>query len=150
MVIGPSEAGKSTLIRSLSDRALNIDYRGRTVAMDHAVLKRGDAVISLVGVPGEPRFEPVRQALSQGASCAVWVHPATSAPDPFTIELLRTSEELLPYLVVVNQRNESSSGITFDAPPILAPPRKIISGNLVEQADFTATVEDAIWGLIHE
>jgi len=150
MVVGPSEAGKSTLIRLLSDRAVNLEYRGRTVAMDHAVLRRDGTAVSIVGVPGQPRFAPVREALSQRAAGAIWVHPAAQAPDPSTIDLLKQWVEPLPYLVVVNQREGGSPDTAFHTPSGLPSPREIITGNLVVEADLGRRIETAIWGLARE
>ena len=56
LVVGAAEAGKSTLIKSLSPGAINLEVNGRTVAMDHGMLRRAGSSLSLVGVPGQQRF----------------------------------------------------------------------------------------------
>lgn len=46
MVVGPGEAGKSTLIARLCPGAINLHAGGRTVALDHGTLRAGgDAVL---------------------------------------------------------------------------------------------------------
>lgn len=110
-VVGPGEGGKSTLIRVLAERAMNLEVGGRTVGMDHGTLRRGARALSLVGVPGQDRFRVVQEVLLAGARGAVWVHPAGTSPAAGTAELV----ELLaargtPYLVYVNQRAETGGG----------------------------------------
>ena len=55
LVVGAGEAGKSTLIRALAPNAMNLAVRGRTIAMDHAMLEYDDCRLSIVGVPGQQR-----------------------------------------------------------------------------------------------
>lgn len=149
VVVGPGEAGKSTLIRALSDSAVNLAVRGRTVAMDHATLARGGRVLSLVGVPGQDRFAPVREALVAHAAIAVWVHPAGELPDPGTVGLVsELSTRGVPYVVFVNQRAGSSVRDGFSAPVRLAPPHAIVHGNLSKQDGGVTELETLIWKLI--
>lgn len=146
IVVGPGEAGKSTLIARLVRGAVNLAVGGRTVAMDHGVLRRSGAKVSLVGVPGQPRFAPVREALAVGAVGAVWVHPAGEAADAETIALLGSRRGgPLPYLVYVNHRAGAAPVAAFVAPPVLGPPRRIVVGNLVE-SDLGDLVE-SLWAL---
>lgn len=145
VVIGPSEAGKSTLVRLLTERALNLAYRGRTVAMDHGLLRRDGASIAIVGVPGQPRFASVREVLSQRARGAIWVHPAGREPDGPTIELLNGEASNLPYFVLVNQRQDGSREAGYEPPAGLRPPGQIITGDLVKDADLLTTIKNAIW-----
>lgn len=148
VVLGRGEAGKSTLIKALSGAAMNLEVRGRTVAMDHATLSRGARSISLVGVPGQVRFAPVREVLIEGASAAVWVHPAGERPDPGTVSLVRTlALHHVPYLVFVNQRAGSPTRDGFSAPPQVAAPHAIVHGNLSAPNGSVAELEALIWEL---
>ena len=103
LVVGAGEAGKSTLIACLSPTAVNLEVEGRTVAMDHATLTRNGARLSLVGVPGQGRFEVVREALAVGARLALWVHRAGEPADVASARLVGNLAALgVPYLVIVN------------------------------------------------
>lgn len=146
IVVGPGEAGKSTLIARLVDGALNLAVRGRTVAMDHGLLRRAGARLSLVGVPGQPRFAAVREALSVGAVGAIWVHPAGEEPDAGTAELLGAVRPApLPYVVYVNHRAGAAVRRAFEPPRPLAPPVGVFAGDLVG-GDLAELIE-SVWAL---
>lgn|GEM_PF-726163 len=132
LVVGAAEAGKSTLIRALCPEAVNLEVNGRTVAMDHATLSRDGQVLSLVGVPGQPRFEPVREALAVGTRCTVWVHRAGTPSDPLTTSLVaRLVDRQVPYFVYVNQ-HRSSTATGWPAPAGLPPPEAVLEGDLLD------------------
>lgn len=148
VVVGPAEAGKSTLIRLLTERAMNVAVRGRTVAMDHGLLWRNGEMVTVVGVPGQPRFAPVREVLSQRARGAIWVHPAGQAPDQPTVELLNNDCRAVPYLVVVNQRDGEAGREAFQTPNGLRLPSHVIAGDLVTDVGLVETIKRAIWSWI--
>ena len=145
VVVGAAEAGKSTLIAVLCQGSVNLDVRGRTVAMDHGMLRRGETRLSLVGVPGQVRFAGVREALLAGAAAAVWVHAAAAEVDLPTAELLQPAA--LPYLVYVNLHGRAAGA--WPAPPIeLPPPRAVIVGDLLDPARAElGALETEVWKL---
>lgn len=144
IVVGPGEAGKSTLISRLVAGAVNLAVSGRTVAMDHGMLRRLDARISLVGVPGQSRFAAVRDALAVGAVGAIWVHPAGEPADRETMTLLRSRPGgHLPYLVYVNWRAGAGAPPRFETPEGLAPPQAVLVGNLLQSA--LDDLVEAVW-----
>jgi len=148
VVVGPGEAGKSTLIRLVTERSLNLEVRGRTVAMDHGLLTRGADSLSLVGLPGQDRFRPVQETLIAGARGAVWVHPAGLPPAPGTEELvLLMAAARVPYLVYVNRRDgEPLSG--WCRPPRLPPERAVLEGNLLAAGPGLEELKEALWALV--
>lgn len=147
VVIGRGEAGKSTLIRKLAPHSMNLEVDGRTIALDHGMLARNGARISLVGVPGQARFAAVREALLVGARAAVWVHPQGEEPDAGTAELLAGSlRGGLPYIVYVNQRGEGAP-VPFRAPSALAEPRHVLFGDLSATEDNLEQLEGLLWRL---
>ncbi len=147
VVVGRGEAGKSTLIRKLAPRSLNLEVGGRTVALDHGMLVRDSGRISLVGVPGQDRFAAVREALVAGARAAVWVHPQGEEPDPGTAALLAGSHPgALPYIVYVNQRREGAP-VPFRTPSIVPEPRHVLFGNLSSTEDNLEQLESLLWRL---
>ncbi len=132
LVVGAGEAGKSTLIKALVPGAMNLEVDGRTVAMDHAVLTRGPDVLSLVGVPGQERFAPVRQVLATGAVCAIWVHRAGRPVDASTAELVSgIAGRGVPYVVFVNRDDGRIDEDGWRGPAGLAPPEAVFIGNLL-------------------
>lgn len=151
VVLGPAEAGKSTLIAALCDDALNLEYQGRTVAMDHARLRRDDAVITMIGVPGQERFAPVREVLSARACGAVWVQTAGQEPDRPTTELVRNlgkDNRSFRYLVVINQRRDDRKDLAWSAPVGLPRPFEVIAGNLIDDKTLSRRIETALWSLV--
>lgn len=145
VVVGPAEAGKSTLVGLLSERAMNLERQGRTVAMDHGLLRRADAKITLVGVPGQPWFAPVREVLVQRARGAIWVHPAGQAADASTVELLQAGGEALPFVVLVNERIGGARGVGYEPPVGLHRPCRVFTGDLINDADLVGEIKQAIW-----
>lgn len=149
VVVGPGEAGKSTLIAALARRPMNLEVRGRTVAMDHGMIERGGSAISIVGVPGQARFAVVREVLARGAHGAVWVHPAGEVPDPTTVELLvGLASEGVPYLVFVNEREGAPPSDPFTVPRALPPARAVLRGNLLTAHHLLARLQEEAWKLI--
>lgn len=68
VVTGPPDAGKTSLIRSVSDHFAGSDRHGTTVALDKGVLEMPGLRAEIFGTPGQQRFQPVidtvlRQAL---------------------------------------------------------------------------------------
>lgn len=127
MVVGLGEAGKSTLIGALCERPLNLEVDGRTVAMDHGMLRHGDVALSVVGVPGQARFAAVQVALAERAMAAIWVLRAHHDPDEQTAHLLARLG--LPYLLVINHHDgEPERGIRIPDP--LPRPAAVLRVNL--------------------
>jgi signal recognition particle receptor subunit beta len=148
LIVGAPEAGKSTLVRLVAERSLNLEHRGRTVALDHGILRSGPQTLSLVGVPGQERFAVVREALAVRATGAVWVHRPSASPDPSTVALLRGLGQEVPYLVLVNERRDDSPSTGFPAPADLPPPREVIHGDLLGDSTTRERLEAAMWRLV--
>ena len=149
LVIGAAEAGKSTLIQALAPGAMNLEVDGRTVAMDHAVLSRRGSIVSLVGVPGQRRFGPVREVLAKGAVCAVWVHRADTPVDRDTAELIaKFSDEGLPYVVFVNRDDGCGREDGWRTPADCRGPAAVIAGNPLKPDGCLASLEDEVWKLV--
>jgi len=76
IISGPVGAGKSTLIRTLSETEVvdtdavateSIGKATTTVALDHGTLHLDGQLIHLFGTPGQDRFDFMWEILSQGA-----------------------------------------------------------------------------------
>lgn len=147
LVIGAPEAGKSTLIRLMCESAINIEHRGRTVSLDHGVLRSERLAVSLIGVPGQERFAAVREALADRAAAAIWVHAAGAEIDMGAAELLFHLGPGVPYVVLVNQRDGVGSP-RFDVPDLLGRPVAVITGDLVRDARTRERLLAVVPGLL--
>jgi len=99
--------GKSTLIQQLVPGTLDVEYGGRTVALDYGkIIFRGQE-FHLFGTPGQSHLTPVRECLTQGIDFAIFVMDNSRHLDKEDIELLKELEALnVPYLIFVNQKPE--------------------------------------------
>jgi uncharacterized protein len=103
---GRGETGKSSLIARIIPEALNIEYKGMTVAMDfgHTVYK--DINFNLFGTPGQDRWEKIREIVAHGVHIGVMVLDGSSDP---TDEDKKIMEEIkkynVPYIIFVNKRD---------------------------------------------
>jgi len=84
LVLGPAEAGKSTLIQALCEDAINLHVRGRTVALDYGTREYKDVIFHFFGVPGQERFASVQESLMTGSHVAIVVVPQGIPLDPLT------------------------------------------------------------------
>ena len=145
VVVGPPEAGKSTLIKALSPTAMNLEVQGRTVAMDHGTATIAGVAVSLIGVPGQTRFAAIREVLTRGTRLAVWVHPADQILDLETRELIRRlAVEGVPYVVLVNHRAAGPWANGWAQPADLPEPHEVIHGNLGDRDHWLHLVEASI------
>lgn len=106
-VTGPYNAGKSTFVDSVADRAVSVDREGTTVALDHGHVEIDGVAADLFGTPGQARFDPVLDVLlDRGLGLLVMVD--ASRPDSFqrAEEMLERSFRLgVPALVVANKQD---------------------------------------------
>jgi hypothetical protein len=151
LVVGAGEAGKSTLIRALCPEAMNLEVRGRTVAMDHATLTTRGRRLALVGVPGQQRFAPVREALARGTAAAIWVHRAGSGVDPDSAELVaQLAAKGVPYVVVINSEGPPQGHDGWSQPTSCPAPRALVAGDLLSSPAFVGHVERVLWEMVGE
>ncbi len=151
VVLGPAEAGKSTLIQALTSAPVNLAVRGRTVAMDHGMIERDGVALSIVGVPGQERFAPVRATLLEGARAAIWVHPAGAEADATTAATVRElSVRGVPHLVFINERQGSpdGDGHAWGHDLSLPRPREILRGDALRSRAAARAVKEALWHLV--
>ena len=147
--MGAAEAGKSTLIGALSPGAMNLAVNGRTVAMDHGTLERAGRTLSLVGVPGQQRFAPVREVLVSGALGLVWVHRHGRAVDRDTAGLVAAlCAEGVPYIVFVNCPGSWPGDDGWQAPRDLPRPRVVLGGDPLTDSVLVRCIQEEIWRLV--
>lgn len=147
LVVGAGEAGKSTIIGLLSSTAVNLQVGGRTVAMDHATLVRNGERLSLVGVPGQHRFAPVREVLSAGARAALWVHRVGTQTDSPTADLVRHLVRRGATYAVLENDDGSSDGHGWVNPPDLRPPSDLLRCNVLASPEARERIAGVLWDL---
>ncbi|MEP0774488.1 MAG: 50S ribosome-binding GTPase [Acidobacteriota bacterium] len=138
VVLGPGEAGKSTLIARLCPDAINLHAGGRTVALDHGTLQAEGVRLHFFGVPGQERFAEVQETLLRGAHLGVVVVSTGQQVDPLTH---RWSERLaaagVPLLLVVNLIDGVRPAVSEAMLPPLAGQW---AGNLAKEQDLESLV----------
>lgn len=104
LVTGPFNAGKSTVVRSLAERAISIDRMGTTVAFDYGNVNLSGIEADLFGTPGQERFEFIFKIFAREVTGVLLVVDATRPEDferaKYMLELIGTR---IPYVVLANK-----------------------------------------------
>ncbi len=115
LVTGPFNAGKSSFIKSVSEKSAHADELLTTVAMDFGKRTLDDLEIHFYGTPGQERFDPILKELGSSALGAIVVVDSTD-PESFdrAVEMikkceLRTQEHFIPVIVAANKQNLKSA-----------------------------------------
>ena len=107
LVTGPFNAGKSSLIHSLSTRAVSVDRLGTTIALDHGHIDHQGFSADIFGTPGQERFDPIIKMIS-GEAMGIFLVVDSTLPKDF----VRAKQMLditkgygLPYIIVANKQD---------------------------------------------
>jgi small GTP-binding protein len=104
LVTGPFNAGKSTVVQALSERAFSIDRMGTTVAFDYGNVNLSGIEAELLGTPGQERFEFIFKIFAHEVSGVLLVVDATRPMDfPRAKYMLDLIGPRLPYVVLGNK-----------------------------------------------
>lgn len=104
LVTGPFNAGKSTVVKSLAEKAISIDRMGTTVAFDYGNVNITGIEAEIFGTPGQERFEFIFKIFAREVSGILLVVDACH-PE----ELVRAKQMLdlvgprIPYVVLANK-----------------------------------------------
>ncbi len=107
LVTGPFNAGKSSVIHSLSDTAVSVERVGTTIALDHGHVDYKGFSVDLFGTPGQERFDPILELLGGEALGVIAVVDSTN-PDSFprVKEMLtKTKSAGLPCIIAANKND---------------------------------------------
>ena len=103
MIFGKGEAGKSTLITTIIPDAININHRGRTIALDFGTYRHDGRVFHFYGTPGQARFDCIRDILAINADHALMVFDASRPIDREDLGILNEIKSLsLPFTAIIN------------------------------------------------
>ncbi len=107
LVTGPYNAGKSTFVHAISERAISVDRLGTTVALDHGHVEYRGFSIDVFGTPGQERFDPILKVLGGEALGVILIVDSTK-PESFPRAkkmLEETTRFGLPYVVAANKQD---------------------------------------------
>lgn len=107
LVTGPFNAGKSTFVHSLSNRAISVDRLGTTIALDHGHIDYKGFSADIFGTPGQERFDPIIKLIS-GESMGIFLVIDSTNPEDFTrakhmLEI--TKSYGLPFIIIANKQD---------------------------------------------
>jgi uncharacterized protein len=105
LVTGPFNAGKSSFIHSVSERAVSVDRLGTTIALDHGHVKYKDFAVDLFGTPGQQRFDPILKLLGGEAFGVIVIVSAVDPQGyPRALEMLKIAQVYgLPVVFAANK-----------------------------------------------
>ncbi len=82
VVTGDADAGKTTFIHTICDRARSAEQMGKTVAMDRGHIDRDGLRVDIFGTPGQERFDPLMAPIMRQAVGVILMVDSTR-PDTF-------------------------------------------------------------------
>lgn len=111
LVTGPYHAGKTTLVHTLSTRAVSVQRLETTVALDFGHVDYRGYSLDLFGTAGQPRFDPLLKLLGGEALGVVVVVDSTKPEDfPRAVEMIHKAGVFgLPYVVMANKQDLSNA-----------------------------------------
>lgn len=107
LITGPYHAGKSTVIRNLSERAVSVNRLGTTIALDHGYIEKRGLVCDIFGTPGQERFDWILSILARDVFGVILIVDSTKPESfPRALEMLQKArEEGVPYVVFANKQD---------------------------------------------
>jgi len=107
LVTGPFHAGKTTIVHTISTRAVSVQRMGTTVALDFGHVDLRGFTLDLFGTVGQPRFDPILERLGGEALGAILVVDSTRPEDfPRAKDMMQKAGVYgLPYVVAANKQD---------------------------------------------
>src|SRR3989441_5534565 len=104
LVTGPFNAGKSTVVKAVSEKSISIDRMGTTVAFDYGNVNITGIEAEIFGTPGQERFEFIFKIFAREVSGVLLVVDA-SHPDelPRAKQMLDLVGPRIPFVVLANK-----------------------------------------------
>src|SRR5438046_992188 len=104
LVTGPFNAGKSTVVRALSEKSVSIDRMGTTVAFDYGNVNITGIEAEIFGTPGQERFEFIFKIFAREVSGILLVIDATHPDElPRPKQMLDLVGPRIPFVVLENK-----------------------------------------------
>jgi len=107
VVTGPLQVGKTTLVHTLSTRAVSVQRMGITIALDFGHVVHRGLALDLFGTIGHERFDPILTLLGGDALGVILVLDSTKPEGfPRAKEMMRKTGVLgLPYVIAANKQD---------------------------------------------
>ncbi len=119
VVTGALQCGKSSYIKYLDSRALNIQAKGRdnqyyTVGMDMGSLKKNGFEVFLFGTPGLLRFSVMRDIVADGADGIIFMFDSANPDnDEKAISILNSIRKIIkpevPIIFLANKQDREDA-----------------------------------------
>ena len=104
LVTGPFNAGKSTVVKALSEKSVSIDRMGTTVAFDYGNVNVTGIEAEIFGTPGQERFEFIFKIFAREVSGVLLVIDATHPDElPRAKQMLELVGPRIPFVVLANK-----------------------------------------------
>jgi len=107
LVTGPFNAGKSTFVHSISNRAVSVDRMGTTIALDHGHIDYKGFSADIFGTPGQQRFDPIIKMISGEAMGIFFVVNSVNPKDferaEYMLEIIKGYG--IPYIIIANKQD---------------------------------------------
>ena len=151
VVFGKGEAGKSTFIRSIIPNAVNIEHKGRTVALDFGDITLGGKKIHLYGTPGQTRFSVIRDIISSYTHGSIILFDSAVHLTQDDQCVVREVMELdVPFVSVLNKKAYSREIVSLnDIAKLCASSPRHIAGYEGDVSDRSIAVS-IMMGLINQ
>ncbi len=107
LVTGPYHAGKSTIVKNLSDRSVSVNRLGTTIALDHGYVEMEGFTCELFGTPGQERFDFILSILAKDVFGVILVVDST-LPESFPRAknmLSKVRGYGIPFVVIANKQD---------------------------------------------
>ena len=115
LVTGPFNAGKSTVVKALSEKSVSIDRMGTTVAFDYGNVNVTGIEAELFGTPGQERFEFIFKIFAREVSGVLLVVDATRPDElPRAKQMLDLVGTRIPYVVLANKSDLPGALVASD------------------------------------
>ncbi len=107
LITGPYNAGKSTMVKALSETAVSIDRLGTTIALDHGYVEKKGFACNIFGTPGQGRFDWIMEVLSKDVWGVILIVDSTKPESfPRALEMLeKVKKENIPFIVFANKQD---------------------------------------------
>lgn len=107
LITGPFHAGKTTIVHTLSSRAVSVQRMGTTVSLDFGHAEHRGFKLDLFGTVGQQRFDPILEQLGGEALGAILVVDSTKPQEfPRAKEMMHKAGVYgLPYVIVANKQD---------------------------------------------
>jgi hypothetical protein len=103
VIFGKGEAGKSTFIGTIIPDAININHRGRTIALDFGTYRHNGKVFHFYGTPGQARFDCLRDILAINAHHALMIFDSSLPLEEDDRNILQEVRRLsVPFTGILN------------------------------------------------